>query len=230
MAFRRWFPRSLHEQAAFYRNFTRVFKEIAPGLGFTEEDIAGLEADNDVMQYLLHTEVNIYSFRRGFKGLLQHLTNGKDDGTNPIYIRYTPFPEPPIVQYGMFERLFRLADRIVAADGYTPGIGAQMRILLPAKEALRIEDLALELKAKPLTEAQAEIRFVRGRTSGVNLYFRRAGSEEWFDLGRFFHSPVIVKIPLADGKPEKIHLRGRYLIGNKAVGSYSSSVELIVAL
>jgi len=133
------------------------------------------------------------------------------------------------VPYGMFERLFRLADRIAAADGYTPVAGAQLGILPKTPEALRTEDLSLKLKAAPLTEANAEVRFVRGRTSGVNLYFRRSGSEEWIDLGRFFQSPVIVKIPLPDGKPERIYLRGRYLLGNEAAGDYSPSIELVVA-
>jgi len=63
----------------------------------------------------------------------------------------------------------------------------------------------------------------------INLYFRRADGEGWLDLGRFFQSPAIVTIPVADGKPEQIYLRGRYLIGNDAVGNYSPSVELVIA-
>lgn len=228
MAFRRWFPLSLQEQAAFFANFTRVFVEIALTLGFKAEDIAALEADNAVMQYLARTEVNIKSFKRSFQSLRDNLTKGKGVN-NPVYMNYTPFPEPPIVAYGIFERLFKLADRIEAADGYTSVVGAQLGILPKIKEALRTEDLSLKLKAKALTEATAEVRFVRGRTSGVNLYFRREGSEELHDLGRFFHSPVIVKIPLTDGKPERIYLSGRYLIGNETVGNHSPSVELLIA-
>ncbi|HEX8368149.1 MAG TPA: hypothetical protein VF604_06380 [Pyrinomonadaceae bacterium] len=61
------------------------------------------------------------------------------------------------------------------------------------------------------------------------MYFRRAGDEEWFDLGRFFYSPAIVKIPLVEtGKPEQIYLRGRYLIGNDSVGNYSNITAPVI--
>ncbi len=228
MAFRRWFPLSLQEQAAFFANFTRVFVEIALTLGFKAEDIAALEADNAVMQYLARTEVNIKAFKRGFQSLRNNLTKGKGVN-NPIYTHYTPLSEPPIVPYGIFERLFNLADRITLSDAYTQGIGGQLGILPKTQEALRTEDLSLKLKAKALTEATAEVRFVRGRTSGVNLYFRREGSEELHDLGKFFHSPVNVKIPLTSDKPERIYLSGKYLIGNETVGNYSPSIELLIA-
>jgi hypothetical protein len=116
----------------------------------------------------------------------------------------------------------------VVAEDYTAVIGAQLGILPKTPESLRPEDLKLNLKVKPLSEAQVEVRFVRGRTDGVNLYFRRAGGEELYDLGRFFHSPAIVKIPTLDDKPEQIYLSGRYLIGNNAVGSYSGAAESVV--
>jgi hypothetical protein len=227
MAFRRWFPLSLQEQAVFFANFTRIFAEIAASLGFTAEDIAKLEADNALMQYLAQTEVNIKTFKQSFQSFRNNLTLGKDAGI-PVYMHYTPLPEPPIVPYGIFERLFKLADRIVFAKGYAAVIGAQLGILPKTSDALRPEDLVLKLRVKPLGEAQVEVRFVRGRASGVNLYFRRSGSEETHDLGRFFRSPAIVKIPLLDGKPERIYLHGRYLIGNEAVGNYSNIVELAV--
>jgi hypothetical protein len=34
---------------------------------------------------------------------------------------------------------------------------------------------------------------------------------------------------LTDGKPEKIYLSGRYLIGNQKVGGFSPSIELLIA-
>jgi len=228
MAFRRWFPRSLPEQARFYDNFTRAFAGEAAGLGFTAEDIAALEADNAVMQYLKLTDLMVRNFKSAFRALKRHLTLGGDG--EPTYIHFAPPDEPPIVPAGMFDRLFHLADRICAADGYTDVVGARLGILPPKSEALRAEDLSLKLKAKAKGAAQAEVKFVRGKTSGVNLYFRRAGSEERIDLGRFFSSPAIVKIPLIEaGKPEQIYLFGRYLIGNDAVGEFSPMVELLIA-
>jgi hypothetical protein len=229
MAFRRWFPRSLQAQATFYAGFTRVFVENAGRLGFTAEEIAKMEADNAVMQYLAQTEVNIKAFKKGFQSLRNNLTRGEGI-LNPIYINLTPLPEPPIVPYGMFDRLFNLADRIETSDAYTTGIGAQLGILPKGKEALRPEDLHLKLKLKPRGGEVVEVCFVRGRTSGVNLFYRRSGSEEFFDLGRYFYSPAIVKVPLLDAeKPEQIFIGGRYLIGNEPVGKYSSMFPVIVA-
>jgi hypothetical protein len=229
MAFRRWFPLSLQEQAAFYVNFTRVFIARAAELGFTAAEVAQVEADNAVMQYLARTELLVKSFKSSFRALKKNLTRGSG-AVETVYMHFTPLAEPPIVPCGMFERLFRLADRIVIADGYTEAIGAQFGILPKGRAALRPEDLSLKLKAKSIGEAQAEVRFTRGRTSGVFLYFRRAGDEKRHELGRFFSSPVVVKIPLLDAaKPEQIYLFGQYLTGNDAVGKFSPLIELLIA-
>lgn len=229
MAFRDWFPRALQAQALFFLTFTKIFKEHAVSLGFTEEDIEKLEADCAVMQYLAQVDILLGTSRKGFVKLKKQLTRGKL-GNRSTYVSFELPTEPPIVPDGIFERLFKLADRICAADNYTPSVGAAFGILPKKKEALREEDLRLQLKIKQLAQAQVEIRYVRGRTSGVNLYMQRADSEEWIDLGRFFHSPIIIKIPLlAEEKPEQIRLRGRYLIGNDAVGDYSPITPLIVS-
>jgi hypothetical protein len=228
MAFRRWFPRSLVEQSRFYANFTRSFQETALGLGFTAEDVAELEADNAVMQYLALTNLMVKNFRSSFKAMKNHLTLGGEGG-EAVYIHFTPPAEPPIVPAGMFERLFRLADRIVAAEGYTDSIGARFGILPKSGESIGAEDAKLKLRAKTPGSAQVEVKFIRGTTSGINLFMRRAGSEERIDLGRFFHSPAIVKIPLTEaGKPEQIYLFARPLKGNNAVGDYTPMIDLIV--
>ncbi|CAN5460899.1 hypothetical protein BH10ACI1_BH10ACI1_20560 [soil metagenome] len=228
MAFRRWFPLSLVEQSAFFANFTAVFVENALAWGFTAEDIAKLEADNAVMQYLVQTEVFLKAFRSSFSQLRNNLIKGKGNKMS-AYTQFVPITEPPIVPYGIFDRLFRLADRITVAENYTAVIGAQLGILPKSSEGKQIEEMSLKLKASPMPKAQLEVRFVRGRSSGVNLYFRRVGNEELIDLGRYIQSPAIVKIPLTDGKPEQIYLCGRYLDGNDAVGSYSAFIELLIA-
>lgn len=229
MAFRRWLPRSLQQQAAFIRNFTAVFTEIAASLGFTQADIDKLAKDEAVMQYLARTEVGLKAFKKSFQVLRDNLTGGQ--GVNePEYMKFIEPPEPPIVPYGIFDRLFRLADRIEAAEHYTTAVGARLGILSKAAEALREETVKLRLKAKPLAEASVEVIFVRGKTSGVWLFMRRADSEQWIDLGRYFYSPAIVKIPLLESdKPEQIQLRGRHLMGNDAFGDYSDIIALIVA-
>lgn len=226
--FRSWFPLSLVKQAAFFLSFTKVFKQIAASHGFSPEIIEALEKDCAMMQYLAAQESAMRTAKKAAQAFRRKMTKGKND-VEARYIDYF-FPErPPIVPYGIFDRLFLLADRIEAAENYTRATGAELGILPKKKEALRAEDLKLKLKVKAMLERHAEVRFVRGRTSGINLYFQRAAFQEWFDLGRFFYSPIIVKIPLLDAiKPEQIYLRGRYLIGNEAVGDFSAITPLII--
>ena len=228
MAFRTWFPKSLQAQAAFFLSFTIMFRERAASMGFSVEDIEKLEADTAVMQYLAQIDVLFGKSQKSFTAFKKQLTKGRS-GNQSAYPNFELPSAPPIVPDGIFERLFKLADRICAADNYSPSVGAAFNILPKKKEALRAEDLRLSLKIKQLAQAQVEIRYVRGKTSGVNLYLQRAGSDEWIDLGRFFHSPIIIKIPLlvAD-QPEQFYLRGRYLIGNEAVGEYSAITPLIL--
>ncbi len=187
-----------------------------------------MEKDDAVLQYLAQTEISVTTFKKSFQVLRDNLTGG-DGAGEPEYIKFSEPTEPPIVPYGIFNRLFRLADRIEAAENYTPATGARLGILPKASEALREEDVKLRLKAAPLPEAHVEVVFVRGKTGGASLFMRRAGSEQWIDLGRYFYSPAIVKIPLLDaGKPEKIYLRGRHLKNDDPFGDYSDSIELTV--
>ena len=229
MAFRRWFPTSITKQADFFENFTRVFIGIADSLGFSAEDIAKLEDDNKVMHYLATMEISLDGYTRSFKSLKRNLTNGKGE-TKAEYRQFTTPPDPPVVPYGIFERLFKLADRITAAEKYTTVIGAQLQILQKSHEAVRTEELQPHLKARVLSQARVEVRFKRGDTDGVNLFFRRTTSEQNLDLGRFFHSPAIVKIPLLEAdKPEQIYLFGLYLERNEIVGQPSNSVILVIS-
>lgn len=229
MAFRRWFPLSLSKQAAFYGNFTKVFGEVAASLGFGSADVAQMEADNAVMQYLADTDIGLSAYKKSFNKFKESLTKGKKTN-QPVYLEYIPLPEPPIVLPGMFDRLFHLSDRIVSAKGYTAVIGAQLKILPKQQEAIRPEDLLLKFTAKPIGGAQIEVRFKRGSTNGINLYIRRTGIEEWNDLGRFYKSPAIVNIPLLEaGKPEQIQLGGLYVIGNDSVGDFSDVKLLVIA-
>lgn len=227
MAFRSWFPRALQEQAAFIANFTRVFVEIAASLGFSAEVVARLEADNAVMQYLAQMDYNLKTYIKGFNSFRNNLTGGKQRVT-PKYPKINDISEPPIVPYGIFERLFKLADLIEASDGYSTIIGARLGILPQKQEALRREDLVLNLKIREFPEGEIEIRFVKGRTSGVSLDYRYDGTQERHDLGRFFKSPVKLKLPMEDGKPVKIYVRGRYLLGNEEIGAYSNEFEVIL--
>lgn len=229
MAFRSWFPRSLSEQAAFYRNFTQVFAENAAALGFTTEDVAKLKVDNAVMQFLAKTEFNIKNFKKAFQYFRDNMTKGLVENAN----EFTPFNTievPPVVEPNMFDRLFFLADRIIRAENYDESLGVRLGILPKPQNALVPNELEPKLKAKPRERASIEVRFVRGKTSGINLYFKYSGEDKTYDLGRFFYSPAIVKIPLRDEKkPEQILLFARYLIGNDVVGKLSPMTELVVA-
>ncbi|HQU85182.1 MAG TPA: hypothetical protein PKY59_18730 [Pyrinomonadaceae bacterium] len=227
MAFRRWFPLALQEQAAFFRNFTRVFVEIAVSLGFTAEDIAKLEADNAVMQYLAQMDYGLQAYMKSFSSFKRNITTSKERHL-PVYPILPDFAEPPIVPYGIFQRLFKLADRIEASDGYTESIGGRLGILPKAKEALRIEELDLQLKIETRAEGVLIIRFVKGKTNGVNLYVQRENSADWQDFGRFFKSPVELKLGEKDAKPETVQIRGRYIIGNKAVGEMSAQYQVVL--
>lgn len=229
MAFRSWFPLSLSEQAAFYRNFTRVFAENAVALGFSAEDVAKLEADNAVMQFLAQMQLNIKVFKRSFQSFRDNMTKGLSENTE----KFTPFKMidiPTEVEPNMFDRLFYLSDRIVGAKGYEESLGIRLGILPPPKKSLIVDELEPKLKARSIGQANLEVRFVRGKTSGVNLYYIHSNDDRRHDLGRFIHSPAIVRFPLIEeDKPEQILLFARYLIGNDAVGKFSPMIELIVA-
>ena len=48
----RWFPTNRTERAAWFQNFTNNFAKVAAILGFSPAEVAAVQADNDMVQFL----------------------------------------------------------------------------------------------------------------------------------------------------------------------------------
>lgn len=105
-----------------------------------------------------------------------------------------------------------------------------MRFATKAPTAVDLTDFTPKIKVRPNVEGTSfTVRCTIGRFDGIEVSFRRQGSTEWENAGRFARSPATISIiPTEAGRPEKISVRIRMSKGNDAVGQYSEVHEIVV--
>jgi hypothetical protein len=218
-----WFPTSLAERAAWFQNFAAQFAAIALSLGFTAADVAKVNDDNAMMQYLAGLKNTLKAIEGSLRKFREDVTEG-DIGDAPPQIPVWEVPEPPVaVVTGIFARLERLVDKIRAADNYTDGIGAQLGILPVRGDSVSDGELKAIAKVAPAFSAYSfSVTTSKMGADGFKVQVRRAGSETWTDAAFGTSSPLDVTVPpTTPGQPEQIQVRVILLRKNTPAGQPS---------
>jgi hypothetical protein len=223
----RWFPTNRTERAAWFQNFTNNFAKVAAILGFSPAEVAAVQADNDMVQFLNTKVAAFKNYVTAVQLFQQHVTLGRNDGMTPDFPVTPSFTVPPLTPAGIFERLERTVRRVRVAHAYSDDIGVLLGII-PSKPARLIEDEVVpSLKAAGMPTNVIEIRFTRGRMTAVDVWTKVDKSAEWTHAGIFTNSPAVIKVPDNDGQPRAVQIRARYVLGNDPVGQYSNIVNVV---
>ncbi|HEX9961410.1 MAG TPA: hypothetical protein VGB00_10790 [Pyrinomonadaceae bacterium] len=227
---KRWFPFSLAERAAWFQNFAEQFAAIAVSLGFTAADVAKVNDDNAMMQFLAGLKNTLKAIDDAVRKFRDIVTEG-DIGDAPPQFPVWELPEPPVtVVTGIFERLDRLVDKIRAADNYTDEIGALLGILPSKGDSIADGELKAMAKVAPAFSAYTfSVTTSKMGADGFKVQIRRAGSETWTDAAFGTSSPLAVTIqPTTPGQPEQIQARVILLRKNTPAGQPSDAVSITV--
>lgn len=224
-------PRSEPEFAIWLKNFTQNFAVHGPALGFTAAEIAAVQADAAMLDYLITDLIPTYKSgldaRYSYKNLIKDGPVGAPGGGPP------PTPAlgaaPATVAPGVLPRLRQLIQRIRYAPGYTEDIGKDLGIA-DEKDGGNLVDIDT---AKPTAKATAlpghivRIEFNKQRFDGVWIESRRKGDADWLPLGVDLYSPYMdTRPPVQPGTPEVREYRLRFYDNDAPVGEWSDIISV----
>jgi hypothetical protein len=213
----------------WYRNFTARFAAHATALGFSQADVAAVQADDAMLSYLvgdlLPTYTSALQARTAYKNRIKDGPLGSPGGSLP------PAPPsaaaPAAVAPGVVPRLRQLVARIKAAPGYTEAIGFDLGIVGTDAGGSNAPTLSAKptVKAHAIANSQVRIDFSKEKFDGVLIESRRAGETGWTSLGTDNFSPFLDTRPLLEaGKPEVREYRLRYLQRDEPVGDWTDII------
>ncbi len=227
----RWFPTNRIDRAAWFANFSVMFAEIGPSLGFSQAEIDSVAADNAVLQYSAQAIVALEAQMAAVRTFDRTVSLGKQIGNNPQFPAIELSPPPPMVSDGIFERLERIVRRIRLAPAYTPVAGAQLGII-PAARRIANPHLYVpvaKVAASP-NPYSFTVQVAKKTFRGFRVYYKRNSATEWESDLAFSFSPVTVAVaPLEPGKPEIINVRIAMAIDNTAV-SLPSNIHTVAVM
>ena len=226
----RWFPRNLAERAAWFMNFAIQFAKVALSLGFTAADITSVQDDNDVMQFLADTDVQLAAFEKAVRQYRILITESADGSDTPAFPDNPDFALPKVIEAGMFERLDKLRTQIMAANNYTAETGALLGILPSPTDKPAPDSLKPVATVSNIVENYTfTVHATRMGMPGYKVQIRRTGSETWTDAAFSMTADVVVHItPTAEGQSERLQVRVILLKNNEPVGEPSDAVYVTV--
>src|SRR5690606_6817623 len=218
----RWFPRDIHSRAAWMQNFAAIFSQTALSLGFTEDDIATVNADSAALKWLSQNQLDSEAFLRAAAAFRIAATTGKSSanlGNFPAPPETTP---PAKIDPGIYERLDHYVRRIRLAKNYSESIGSQMAIIPAKPAALNLNAAHPKAGLLAVPGNVVRVSFVRGQATGVMVEIKLDNEESWRNMGRFARSPFDLDIERGpEDLPRLVRVRLRFISGNDPVGEYS---------
>lgn len=221
---RRWFPQSLPARAMWYRNFYEKFSDVATSLGFSAADVAAVEQDNQVMQFLAQTTASLDSYEDAVKKYLAIITEGDIGNPAPMFPADLKFILPVLVATGIFERLVKLVERIKVAPNYTEEIGALLGILPTETGSVSPDSVKPSIKAFASANGYEFSIVVSDREKATqwNVEILREGQTSWQTIKTATGKSVDVEVqPTQEGKPERIQARVQLIKNNEDYGQPS---------
>lgn len=227
---KRWFPTTFPERVAWYRNFSRHFVNIGPSLGFSPAEIAQIEADHEMMEFLAVGVLQYERFMTALREFRKTVTENRE-GSTQAFFPLIPSATPPAgFSTGLYDRLIRTVTRIRAAPGFTDETAALLG-LRPSYSSRETElQEAPTIKASAMPRSRVLVKFFRGAADGIDIEAQLDGSREWHHVGRFLVSPAEFAVqPSEAGTPRVVRLRARYIKGNTARGDFSTTASVVTA-
>lgn len=222
-------PRSEPELTIWLNNFAARFSAHATALGFTAAEASAVQADADMLQYLVGDLIP--TFRNALQSRTTYKNMIKDGAANPVggpVPAMPTVPAPPAtVAPGIVPRLRQLIQRIQFAPAYTEAIGQDLGITDDAPpDPVDPATAKPDVKAVALANSEVRIEFVKEGFDGVAVETRHIGENSWTLLGVDNYSPYLdSRPPVTQGQAEVREYRLRYILKDKQVGEWSDIVS-----
>ena len=226
----KWFPGNVAARTAWFENFTNEFSALGAGLGFSPAEVAAVEDDNKIMQFLGATTVWIKAYDDAVRQYRIIITENEIGDPTPQFPANPALALPVVVPTGIFERLNDLVERIRVAPTYTKEIGAMLGIIPAQPTPPDPNSIKPTITASPsFAGYKFDVNVTRMKMNGFKIQIRRMDSEVWTDAGFGTSSPLEITVaPTAPGQPERLQVRVILLKKNEPVGQPSDPVYVTV--
>lgn len=223
-------PKSEPELVIWLKNFAKNFSTHGPTLGFTAAEIAAVQADAEMFEYLVADSLPAYKAhldaRYSYKNTIKNGPIGTPGGAPP------PAPTvgaaPATVAPGILPRLRQLVQRIKIAPNYTTDIGDTLGIT--GKDEGNAPDPntakpTAKVTALPLN--QVRIDFVKSGFDGVWIESRRQNETDWTFLAIDLYTPYLdTRAPAQGSSPEQREYRLRFYDNDAPTGQWSDTINV----
>lgn len=222
-------PRTEPELVIWLKNFAQTFSTHAPALGFNAGEVAGVEADSAMLDYLVSESIPTFranlDARYSYKNLIKNGPMGATGGDPPI--DPPKGTAPTTVTPGVLPRLRQLVQRIKNAPAYTEDIGDDLGITgTDDGNAVDPSTAKPTAKAVSLPGHQVRLDFVKSTFDGVWIESKRKGDADWSFLGIDLHSPYVdTRPPAQPATPETREYRLRYYDADAPTGQWSDTIS-----
>ncbi|MES2512860.1 MAG: hypothetical protein V4580_01895 [Bacteroidota bacterium] len=224
-----YIPSTDAEKGIWLANFTLKLQLYAIVLGITTAELAAIQKDNAMYQYVINL---IEAFRQnlssltGYKNMLKHAVGQQHIGAVPVL---PTMPTAPVaVAEGVFDRIPKLVARMKNSSNYNETIGSDLGIISPAVTPVDIDSLQPDLTIK-LDVGRPHIKWVKGYSDAIDLYVDRNDGTGFTLLGRLLKNECIDIVSLAPTKLlDEWSYKAVYVIGNSQVGLYSKVTAVLV--
>lgn len=220
-----YLPTRINELLAWLSTFLEGCLSHAAELNLSPAQLASLQDDVAMLTYAVHTSNSQERELRAWTAFKDSLLLGRSLGgpvdPPPPYIAPAP---PASVPPGVVQRIRRLVRFIRASTNYNDAIGKDLGIIGSEPDT---EGLAPKLHAKALYAGEVEIRFLKRRFTGIELFMERGGGGVE-RIGPVFFSPWVHKLANAEpGRPEQRGYKALYRRGDETVGPYSQTISVV---
>jgi len=224
-----WFPTNLAARAAWYKNFAEKFAEVALSLGFTAPDIASVNDDSEVFDYLADADVEINAYKKAVGQYRTILTENAVGTMNPQFPANMTFTLPAMVDTGMFERLSKLVERIRVAPQFTNEIAALLKIMPTAADEIVETDVKPSIQVFAAQTGYLFTVVVTGRAEADmwEVLILKKGANGWQSVKTATGKSVDVTLsPTTPGEAEQLQVRVQLRKNNQNYGQ-PSSIEYV---
>ncbi len=214
-------------------------KKTLPELNVMFTNVQGKIADYKVpygltTAWVERVQVICATFIAGYMGVVQSRATMKDMNEwfeNLLYgePKGAPATAPPIFAtvlttngafIGLIDEFREMMRFFKANAAYTVADGENLMIVAPIESDGDINDAVPELKVSVDVNNAVSAAYVRENFSGLELHWRKDGETLW-QLADKSTETVITFTPPGITLPQKIELRGVYILKNSRVGNWS---------
>lgn len=130
---------------------------------------------------------------------------------------------------GIFDEFREFVNYIKNHPGYTENIGLDLMIVAEDSGSNGLSDSAPELKLSVKNDTQVEIVFKKFEADGIEIQYRKAGTETWIPADKPTNSPVVHSPQFTTpGQAEKFEYRASFLVKNQRIGLWSPIYTITV--